>query len=403
MNAMAPRIPLARPRFPNAEQLLPYLRIIDGNRVYANLGPLYRRLLTTLEGTCGLPSQGSVVVSSATAALASVLSVGARRGKRFCLLPSWTFVATAAAVARAGFTPWFCDVDPESWALDPARLARHPRLQDTAAVVPVAPFGRSLPYADWARFAEDTGVPVFIDAAAAFDSVSRELRRPKAHPPVVVSLHATKPVSTGEGGWLISQDQRLLLDVLKDGNFGYDIDRQIGTTLGANFKLSEYNAAIGLAALENWGATRQLLAARQAHYARRLGGIGIGDGPQPGDVVSTTYNVRLPAPAEAIRAALAREGIESRSWWGEGVHTLPAYTAFPRDALPVTQMLASHVLGLPFFVDMAFGDIDDTVACMARAIMPSDMLPLPWDGVGSPAFAPAAFAGHGLRAAPRID
>lgn len=403
MNAMAPRIPLARPRLPSAEQLLPYLRIIDGNRVYANLGPLYRELLVALERTCGLPPQGSLVVSSATAALASVLSVGARRGRSLCLLPSWTFVATAAAVARAGFTPWFCDVDAESWALDPARLARHPRLHEAAAVIPVAPFGRSIPYEDWARFAEETGVPVFIDAAAAFDSVSRELRRLRAHPPVIVSLHATKPVSTGEGGWVIAQDQRLLHAVLKDSNFGYDTDRQIGTTLGANFKLSEYNAALGLAALEHWDTTRQLLAARQAHYARRLAAIGIGSGPQPGDVVSTTYNVLLPASAEPIRAALAREGIESRAWWGAGVHALPAYAAFPRDALPVTDMLASRVLGLPFFVDMAFADIDDTVACLGRAMMPSDLPVLPWDGVGSPAFAPAAFAGHGLRAAPGID
>ena len=62
MNAMAPRIPLARPRLPSAEQLLPYLRIIDGNRVYANLGPLYRELLVALERTCGQPPQCSLVV-----------------------------------------------------------------------------------------------------------------------------------------------------------------------------------------------------------------------------------------------------------------------------------------------------------------------------------------------------
>jgi len=362
------RIPVARPRLPTGEQIAPYLAEIDRNQIYANYGPLYRRLLARLEQGCGLPPHSGIIVTSGTTALTSTLLAVARPGPRHCLMPSWTFVATAAAAVRAGLTPWFVDVDADTWALDPQALAAHPQLAQAAAVVPVAPFGRDLPYEEWAAFTDATGVPVVVDAAAGFDSVATRLRSVRAFPPTVVSLHATKPLSTGEGGLVLCQNTELLLAILQDSNFGYDTNQQIGTTTGANFKLSEFNAAVGLAGLDLWAHARAELAQRQGHYATRLREIGIVCCPQAGAAVSTTYCAALPVAAGPVAARLAAAGIETRTWWKSGVHRLPAYVDFPRDPLPVTTRIAERVIGLPFFIDMTLDQIDEVVQALAEAI-----------------------------------
>src|SRR3546814_12084677 len=93
-------------------------------------------------------------------------------------MPSFTFVATAHAAVSAGLQPWFLDVDPESWALTPAIARTALGVVDgpVMAVLPVAPFGASVPVADWDAFSEETRIPVLIDSTAGFDGA----RRPEA-------------------------------------------------------------------------------------------------------------------------------------------------------------------------------------------------------------------------------
>ncbi|MCW8084707.1 DegT/DnrJ/EryC1/StrS family aminotransferase [Roseococcus sp. MDT2-1-1] len=198
-----PPIPVARPLLPHVDALLPYLRRIDAARVYANWGPLNAELEVRLAVHCS----GHVVsVSSATdglvCALRAVLEdrpLEARRG--LCLMPSWSFVASAHAAIVAGLQPAFLDVGEERWALEPGqvrdaiRAARASQEEiSVAAVLVVAPFGLPVDPGPWDAFTQQTGIPVVVDAAAAFDGLSAGCS------PAVVSLHATKAVGAGEGG-----------------------------------------------------------------------------------------------------------------------------------------------------------------------------------------------------------
>ncbi len=343
------RLPVHRPLLPPARRLLPYLRRIDDGRWYSNHGPLVAELRQRLAAHYGVGPDGVQPVANATAGLVAMLMAAARPRGALCMVPSWTFVATGQAARLAGLVPYLVDVEEASWALTPAlaaaALARAPG--PVAAVLPVAPFGAPLDPAPWEAFARDTGVAVVFDAAAAFDTVRASTL------PAAVSLHATKPVGAGEGGFVLGDNPALLADIGSRVNFGLSAARRV-TALGVNGKMSEYHAAVALAALDAWAETRAAFAAVGAGLADAVGSLpGVSMLPGYGRTwVSSTFTVRLRgASAETVAAALAARGIETRRWWAEGLHAEPAFADCPRTALPVTGILAREALGLPCSVD----------------------------------------------------
>ena len=169
--------------------------------------------------------------------------------RTLCLMPAWTFAASGHAAVAAGLRPYFLDVDAVDWCIKPTDvLSAISRLgaDQVGAVMPVAPFGGRVDTAAWDVFYEQTRIPVVIDAAAAFDSV-----RP-GQVPAVVSLHATKVLGAGEGGFVLSRDRQIVIDVQRRSNFGfYGARERVPAT---NAKMSEYSAAVGLASLDCWPA-----------------------------------------------------------------------------------------------------------------------------------------------------
>jgi dTDP-4-amino-4,6-dideoxygalactose transaminase/SAM-dependent methyltransferase len=368
-DAIPEALPIARPLLPSAYQLRPYLRDIDAHRIYSNFGPLVRRLEARLGERLELETGRVVTVANATLGIATALAAqGARQGA-YCLLPGWTFVATAHAAIQAGLVPYFVDVDPESWALEPdaARLLLE-RLSpgSVGAVMPVAPFGRPLAVEAWDRFAEETGVAVVIDAAAGFDA----LRASRV--PAVVSLHATKALGAGEGGFLATSDPALADAFQQRINFGFFGGRDAAMP-ATNAKMSEYNAAVALAALDAWEVTRARLSAASETYRAALADVP-GVRPMAGigrEFVATTFVVEFTAdapPLDRIEAALAARGVPTRRWWNRGLHREPAFADFPATGLRVTERLAERTIGLPFWIDMDEDDAARVAEALAGAL-----------------------------------
>ena len=365
-------IPVARPKLPDTEALIPYLRRIDATRIYANWGPLNAELERRLAERFGAEI---VTVSSATdgltCALRAVLEdrpADLRAG--LCLMPSWTFVASPQAALAAGLTPCFLDVDPATWALSPelvraellAGLARSGGLwrgMPVSAVMAVAPFGLQLDAVAWDDFAARTGIPVVIDAAAAFDGL--QVRKA----PAVVSLHATKTVAAGEGGFVATRDPDLARRVKRVANFGF-FGARLAEVPGTNAKLSEYHAAVALASLDGWDGRRVQWMSVGARLCAALAphSIALQDGFAARWIASMCM-VRLPAGVRAADAAMALglSGVATRAWWGMGCHTSPAFEHYPRrasatgDVLATTAMLADSTLGIPFFTDLSDAEI----------------------------------------------
>lgn len=358
-------LPVAAPCMPRTEHLLPYLESIEASGWYSNFGPLVRRFEARLAERFR-PGVEVVTVANGTLALALALNALDLPPGALCALPAWTFVATAHAVRMAGLTPWFVDADPVTGALTPSGLSEAlPRAPGpVGAVIPVSVMGRPLDAEAWAAFRAGSGIPVILDAAAGFDSAVI------APVPVMVSLHATKSLGIGEGAFIATRDPAFASRLRGLTNFAFQGDR-VSRERASNAKLSEYAAAVGLAALDHWPETR----ARYLEVALRLR-----DALQPDarirlqdgwgrDWVSSTCLVQLPdGRADDVAETLSALGIETRRWWGEGCHRSPAFADCPVDRLVETDRLSAACLGIPFFSAMDGGQIARLADGLATAL-----------------------------------
>jgi len=351
-----------RPLLPRQAELAPYLKSIDERRTYTNFGPLHRRFEARLAEYFGVREDEVLLLANGTLALQGAVET-AQSGKAAWLMPSWTFVASAEAVSSAGREIAFGDVDFSTWRL---------RLGDATATQPtlvVAPFGDAPDLSSIRpRTAES---PVIVDAASCFDA-SRDLTSADlSNAMVMVSLHATKLVTTGEGGVLVG-DAQWIHDVKRWSNFGFR-GRRNADVRGTNAKLSEYSAAVGLASLDRWSTARSEFSERAIRYRDLLSELRVGVQPalNRGHFTSTliAHFVDVSARNRA-HEALAGAGIETRAWWSEGVHRMSTFADCQRrEPLVVTDRLASTTLGLPFFVDMTTSEIDLVCDVVARALV----------------------------------
>jgi dTDP-4-amino-4,6-dideoxygalactose transaminase len=124
-------IPVAKPRLPAFAQIAPYMRRIDESGWYSNGGPLVQEFERRLAVHGGGGAARVATVANGTIGIALALLAYEVPAGTLCMVPAWTFAATAHAVRLAGLVPWIVDVNAASWALEaPARAriaARRPR------------------------------------------------------------------------------------------------------------------------------------------------------------------------------------------------------------------------------------------------------------------------------------
>jgi dTDP-4-amino-4,6-dideoxygalactose transaminase len=359
-------LPVLRPMLPRVEEMLPYLRRIDERQWYSNYGPLVQELEQRIGGHYNAAPGGAVTVCNGTAGLtAALLAESPQRGS-LCLMPSWTFSATPHAALAAGLTPYFLDVDPATWTPD-VRLARQAaaRLKDRiGAAVVVSPFGAPVDHAAWEKFSRDTGIPVVIDAAAGFDTA------PVCSLPAMVSLHATKIVGAGEGGFVLTRDSDLRKRVQSAANYGFQGAR-CSWGVALNAKMSEYHAAVALTSIEQWPQTRPRHAAIMRWYVdgiAEISGVALPPGYGGAWVTGTTSIVLPEGSLPRVCRAFTEQGIETRQWWEQGCHAQPAFASCPRDPLPVTESLGRRVLGLPHFPGMCPEETAYVIETLGRSL-----------------------------------
>ena len=297
----------------------------------------------------GGPARVATVANATIGLTLALLSYDPPAGS-LCMVPAWTFAATAHAILLAGLTPWIADVDEATWTLEPSSayelLRRAPG--PVSAIVPVSSFGAPINSAAWEALRNKTGVAVVLDAAAAFDSIKASSL------PAVVSLHATKVLGIGEGGFIVSTDQSFIEEVQKRANFGFWNSRE-AVVVSLNGKMSEYAAAVGLAALDDWPETRNDFIRVALAYRQRLSSqneIRLQDGFGETWVTSTTIIESRQKDAEAIRVDLAKNHFGSRNWWGGGLHRHAAFAKLPRVDTSRSERLAESVIGLPCWRDL---------------------------------------------------
>lgn len=357
-------VPVMRPLLPQRGAIAPYLDEIDTNRWYSNYGPLVQRLERRLEEALGAPDGGVMSAGNGTAALAAALIALDLPKGSLVAVPSWTFCATAHAVAMAGHVPYLIDVDPSDWALAAERVeqVRQSGVR-IAAAMPVSPFGAPLDVGAWRRFRNRTGIPVVVDAAAAFDTWRA------CEIPAVISLHATKVMGCGEGGMIVCGDPGFCEETRRIVNFGF-AGLAVAEVHAFNGKMNEYNAAVGLAALDQWAETRRQWQQAASFYAPLLGRNDVHTQSGLGRVwVGSVLVVHFPSrDGRAIAAALGAEGIATRPWWPLALHEHPAFAACPWNSTEVAGRLSRECLGLPFFRDIRRDQAERVMETLDRVL-----------------------------------
>jgi dTDP-4-amino-4,6-dideoxygalactose transaminase len=361
MNTILPRIPVMKPSLPNVETISPYWRRIDESRIYSNFGPLNEELTLKLAQYFRVDAENVLLVSNGTLALQAAVATSSMSRSKWAI-PSWTFIATAQAVVSAGSEVEFEDVKPDTWAL-PSDSNR-----SVSGVIAVAPFGSQVKLESWAL--ESTRHPVVIDAASCFDACRDLSLVNKYNIAVMISLHATKLVTTGEGGVIVGP-KAWIAEMKKWVNFGFYGDR-VARRTGTNAKLSEYQAAVGLASLDQWESTQAswLIRLKKMSEGLRENNILVQPAIAEGSVTSTLIALldNHEAKVSLERRLFAAE-IDSRDWWGAGIHNMPAFQipiANKKIKMPITEDLAGRTIGLPMYVDLSDQEIERILEAVAK-------------------------------------
>jgi dTDP-4-amino-4,6-dideoxygalactose transaminase len=320
-------------------------------------GPRVAELERELARACR--TRHAVAVSSGTAALhLAVQALGLDPGDEV-LVPAYTFPATANVVALSGLRPVLVDVDPVTMNVDPEQLRIGPR---TKAVLAVHLFGRPC------RIEELTGLQVIEDAAGALGARRQGRRCGSLGLAACLSFHPRKIVTTGEGGAVTTDDDRLAAAMARFRNHGWrslaDADMPAP---GLNYRLSDILAAVGLPQLRRLD---ELLAAREqlaAGYAERLSALPLTlPAADPGDVHGWQAYVVQVDRRDEVLDGLRAQGIEAQI----GTFALPLLQAYADQGFfPGAEHAYEHALALPFHTRLAPAELDRVAESLAKLLL----------------------------------
>jgi dTDP-4-amino-4,6-dideoxygalactose transaminase len=257
------------------------------------------------------------------------------------ICPSFTFYATAEAIARRGATPVFADIDPVTLNLDAEDVAA--RVTDrTRALMPVHLFGRVMPLDGLAGL----GLPIVEDAAQAFGAEGVA----KVGALSTFSFFPTKNLfALGDGGLVAATDEELA-DRVKLLRFHGSKEKKNFEAVGYNSRLDELQAAVlrlFMGEISGWNAARREAAVRYEE-------LGLGELCElPADEAGHVYHmyvVRTP-DRDRFREALSEAGIANASYYVVPLHLQPAlrYLGWKEGSLPETEKAAAENLALPMW------------------------------------------------------
>jgi len=347
-----PRLRFVRPLVPGPEKWAPFLVPAYASGWFSNHGPVVQRFERELQERCGIPDRDVAVVSSATSGLVATLI--ALRVQGPVAMPAFTFPATAHAVRLAGCTPVFCDVDPDTWELDPGAAAEAVEAAGCVAIIHVRAFGLCRDTSQVEALAARAGVPLILDSAAAFGGHTESGPAPGAGGAAeVFSFHATKPFGIGEGGAVFappSTAQRVREAI------NFDLVRGEPRGRGLNAKMSEFTAAIGLAVLSDFDA---VLATRREACSRLTEIAEQDDRTEPparaGQPPWQCFPIKVAEPrmCKEMLDALANWGVEARILYQPALHRTSAFEQHADRPLPITDDLTGRILCLPVYADLS--------------------------------------------------
>jgi perosamine synthetase len=377
-------IPLARPDVGGREEEL-VLDALRSGRL--SLGPMLARFERAIAMRLGV--EDAVAVGSGTAALhLGVRALGWGEGVEVITTP-FSFVASANCLLYEGATPIFCDIDPVTLNLDPEPVSAAIG-ERTGGILPVHILGYPAALDDLERLADANGLGLLEDACEALgarDAIGRPVGA--GGNPATFAFYANKQLTTGEGGALVPADRAMATIARSERNQGRAADMSLlaHERLGFNYRLTDLQAALGVAQLERLDQLLEARARVAAMYGERLialdHGAPAGQGDPEGLVLPCAdrgterrswfvYAVRLPSGADrdAVLGDLAQRGIEAKAYM-PCIHLMPHYRerfGYREGQFPVAEDASARLLALPFFGALTEAQVDRVCEALSEAL-----------------------------------
>lgn len=277
----------------------------------------------------------------------------------------YTFASTTQSIVRCGLVPVFCDVDPVTFTMDPAKIEAliTPK---TRAIVPVHVYGNICDVEAIEAIADKHGLKVLYDAAHTFGVRYKGRGIGDFGDISCFSFHATKVYHSVEGGCSCYHDAELGKKMAQLKNFGM-ADPETVVSYGPNAKMNEFCAAMGLCSLRHVDEEIEKRGRAVARYRQRLEGIpGLQLAPVQKDVV--TNHAYFPvvfdknvfgADRDEVFAELAKHDITARKYFYPLTNTFDCYQGkFDLGHTPVALDLSLRVLTLPLYADLDEESVD---------------------------------------------
>ena len=354
---MTKQIFVTSPSLPNLDDFVPYLRKIWENKWLTNNGEFHQQFEAALAEYLGV----KYVSLFTNGMIALQVGMQALRITGEVITTPFTFVATTHAIHWNNCKPVFCDIEPDTYTMDPDKVEALITPQ-TTALMPVHVYGNPCKHEKLQKIADTYGLKLFYDAAHVFgvkkdgESVCNwgELS--------MLSFHATKVFNTFEGGALVTNDENLKkrIDFLK--NFGFANEVTV-VAPGSNGKMDEFRAAYGLLQLkivDGEITKRQKVAQYYREELKNVAGI-----QMLYDIPSIRHNYAyFPIRVNAKKYGMSRDdlynklkadNIMSRRYFYPLCSDFPTYRSLPSSSvvnLPVASQVAQEILCLPMYAGL---------------------------------------------------
>jgi dTDP-4-amino-4,6-dideoxygalactose transaminase len=376
------KIPLCVPNLNGNEKK--YLNECIDTTFVSSIGAFVAKFEDAVALSAGVPC--AVACSSGTTALHIALTACGVKRDDLVIIPSYTFIATANAISHCGASPYLIDCRADDWTIDAGllkeELRQNARMTDIgpvhmasskriAAIVPVYSHGGVPQMKCISQIAYAYGIPVIADAAAAIGACYQSQPIGLYADATVFSFNGNKTVTCGGGGAVVTAKNELgvlirhMLSTARVGT-GYDHDM-----VGYNYRITNLQAAVGLAQMERLEFFLHKKREIRAYYAQELSGLpGISLFPDLlGESVCWLSGVVTESrdDAQRLRCVLEDKGIESHTFW-KPMHLQSPYRDCLRTEMPICESLWERVIPLPSSTGITEAELAKVVATVKESI-----------------------------------
>ena len=355
------RINVTRSSMPELDEYMNEIKDMWDSHWLTNMGPKHKQLQAELCDYMGVEN----IDLFTNGHMAIELTLQAMNLQGEVITTPFTFASTTHAIVRNGLEPVFCDIDPITFTMDSEKLES--LITDrTCAILPVHVYGNVCNIEEIERIAHKYELKVIYDACHTFGETYKGKGIASFGDASCFSFHATKAFNSIEGGAVCFKDKRLgdILYELK--NFGIHGPEEV-SAVGANAKMNEFCAAMGLCNLRHLEAEIEKRRKVAERYRSHLEGV---EGLQLNVIqpeVKSNY-AYFPVIFEekvfgASRAevfdALAEQGIVARKYFYPLTNTFSAFHGkYNVLETPIALHISKRVLTLPMYADLALEDVD---------------------------------------------